>query len=38
MVADVRDASGASAKLNWIGGSVLYVSNEDGEKQDVETK
>jgi soluble lytic murein transglycosylase-like protein len=38
LVADVRDASGASAKLNWIGGSVLYVSNEDGEKQDVETK
>lgn len=38
MVADVRDASGASTKLNWIGGSVLYVSNENGEKQDVEKK
>ncbi|MCW2286522.1 soluble lytic murein transglycosylase-like protein [Rhodoblastus acidophilus] len=38
LIADARDASGAAAKLNWIGGSVLYVSNEDGEKQYVETK
>jgi soluble lytic murein transglycosylase-like protein len=38
-VLEVSDVSGAPVKQNWIGGSVLYVGNEEvGDQHDTQTK